>query len=510
MGTLKELRDARLHKLHELQKLGIDPYTQINSRTHTNHQLAEGFKKLEDHDVTMVGRIKSIRTMGGMAFIDVVDESGKLQAYTSKQQLQGDHEHNGLAFAELRLLDPGDFIEAHGKLTKTKVGEISVFATTIRVLTKSLRPLPDEHEGFVNAETRYRQRYVDMIVNPEVKRIQEVRAAVTQEIRTYLDEQGFTEVETPVLQPVYGGASARPFTTEHRKLASTFFLRISDELYLKRAIVAGFERVFEIGKDFRNEGIDRSHNPEFTMAELYWAYATYEDLMELTEKLFARIIKKVHGQMTVVFQGEKLDFTPPYRRVTFRDLVLEHTKVDIDNVTREGLIAEIKQRKIEVDLKSPLPALLDEFYKETTRPNITQPLFLLDYPAEMSPLAKKKPDEPSKVASMQLVAAGMELIKAYNELNDPIDQLERLQAEEKVLKAGHSSEAQPIDYDFIRALEVGMPPTAGWGLGIDRLVLFLMNQPTLKETIMFPTLRPETFDPKEFEVDEDGGKDAPA
>ena len=504
MGTLKELRDARLHKLNELQNLGIDPYTQINHRTHTNQELISGYSKLEDHDVTIVGRVKSIRTMGGVVFIDVVDESGKLQAYIKKQDMTVDHARNSLAFDELRLLDPGDFIEASGKLTKTKAGEISVLAPTVRLLTKSLRPLPDEHDGFVHPEARYRQRYVDMIVNPEAKRIQEVRAVVVQEIRAYLDEQGFTEIETPVLQPVYGGASARPFTTEHRKLASTFFLRISDELYLKRAIVAGFERVFEIGKDFRNEGIDRLHNPEFTMAELYWAYADYEKLMKLTEELFTRIIKKVHGGTTFEFQGQKVNFKAPYRRVSFRDLIKEQTGVDTDTVTRAELLAEITKRKIEINPKAPMKDLLDEFYKETTRPKITQPIFLLDYPAELSPLAKRKADDPSKVGSMQLVVAGMELIKAYNELNDPIDQLARLQIEEKSLNAGHSEEAQPVDYDFIRALEVGMPPTAGWGLGIDRLVLFLMDQPTLKETIMFPTLRPERFDPKEFTVDEPG------
>lgn len=501
MGTLKELRDARLHKLRELQKLGIDPYTQTANRTHTNNELAQRYKQLEEHNVTIVGRVKSIRTMGGVVFIDVVDESGKLQAYVKKQDMKADHRHNALGFDELRLLDPGDFVEASGKLTKTKAGEISVLAPTIRLLTKSLRPLPDEHDGFVHPEARYRQRYVDMLVNPEAKRIQEVRATVTQEIRAYLDGAGFTEVETPILQPVYGGASARPFTTEHRKLASTFFLRISDELYLKRAIVAGFERVFEIGKDFRNEGIDRSHNPEFTMAELYWAYADYEDLMKLTEELFTRIIKKVHGSTSTTFQSEKVDFKPPYRRASFRDLIKEHTGVDIDTIKRDELLAEIKKRKIEINQKAPMKDLLDEFYKETTRPNITQPTFVLDYPAELSPLAKRKADDPSKVGSMQLVVAGMELIKSYNELNDPIDQLERLQTEEKTLKAGHSEEAQPVDYDFIRALEIGMPPTAGWGLGIDRLVLFLMDQPTLKETIMFPTLRPEKFDPKEFTVD---------
>lgn len=501
MGTLKELRDARLHKLHELQKLGIDPYTQSTKRTHANNELIEGYAKFEDSDVAIAGRIKSIRTMGGVVFIDVVDESGKVQAYAKKQEMKADHTNNALGFDELRLLDPGDFVEASGKLTKTKAGEISVLAPTIRLLTKSLRPLPDEHDGFKHPEARYRQRYVDMIINPEVKRIQEARAEVTQEIRAYLDGEGFTEVETPILQPVYGGASARPFTTEHRKLGSTFFLRISDELYLKRAIVAGFERVYEIGKDFRNEGIDRLHNPEFTMAELYWAYADYGNVMELTEELLARVIKKVHGGTKVSYQGETYDFKPPYRRVSFRDLIKEQTGVDTDTVTRDELLAEIKKRKIEINPKAPMKDLLDEFYKETTRPNIKQPIFLLDYPAELSPLAKLRTDEPDKVASMQLVVAGMELVKAYNELNDPVQQLDRLQTEEKNLKAGHSDEAQPVDYDFIRALEIGMPPTAGWGLGIDRLVLFLMDQPTLKETIMFPTLRPEKFDPKEFTVD---------
>jgi lysyl-tRNA synthetase class 2 len=458
------------------------------------------YVKFENKKVRIVGRITSIRLMGGMCFIDVTDESGKIQVFTSKQKIVADFKHNALDFDGLRLLDTGDFVEASGSLTKTKTGEVSVGAEKVRLLTKSLRPIPDSYDGLSDIQTRYRQRYADMLANPEVKKVMETRTKVTQSIREFLVKNNFVEIETPVLQPLYGGASARPFTTLHHKLDSTFYLRISNELYLKRAIVGGFERVFEFSRDFRNEGIDRTHNPEFTMLEFYWAYADYDDLMKLTEKMMEKVVKEVHGSLSFSYQGNKVNFKPPFRRVAFRDLLLKETGVDPDLVTREDLIREIKARKLKIDISDnpPKKDLLDEFYKATCRDTIIQPTFLLDYPSEMIPLAKRKPDDATKVASMQLVTMGTELLKAYNELNDPIDQLERLQVEDKVLQAGESLEAQPVDYDFIRALELGMPPTAGWGMGIDRLVAFLTDQPSVKDTIMFPTLRPEKIDPREF------------
>ena len=508
MANLKELRDERLQKLFALKKAGIDPYPQIGDRTAQNLVLVSEFDTREGSDVKAVGRITSIRLMGGMCFIDTTDESGKIQAVVNKKSLEADSNSNQLDFSQLKLLDNGDFIQTSGKLQKTNAGEVSVFAQNVTLLAKSLRPMPDVHDGFKDVERRYRQRYIDLHINPEVKRHIEMRSKVTEVIRQFLITRGFIELETPVLQPLYGGASARPFTTYHHKLESDLFLRISNELYLKRAVVAGFERVFEFSRDFRNEGIDRSHNPEFTMLELYQAYANYEDLMTMTEAMISEVLEAVHGGLKITYQGEELDFTPPYNRITFRELIRSETGVDIQDISRDDLIGEIKSRKLKIDLKNnpPIKDLLDEFYKETCRPNIKQPTFLLDYPSTMKPLAKKRSDHPEYTASMQLLCMGAELINAYNELNDPIDQLNRLQEEQNVLDRGESEEAHPVDYDYIRALEIGLPPTAGWGMGIDRFVSFLADQPAIKDVILFPTLRPEEIDPNEFIVDLD--KDA--
>ncbi len=498
---MKELRSERLRKLAELRTLGIDPYPASSSRTHTTGEIIEKFDKLQSHTATVAGRIIATRKFGKIAFFVLRDASGEIQLFLKHDAVAPlDAPRGQLGFEHLNLLDPGDFIEAAGAIIKTQTGEISIEVQAIKLLAKSLRPLPDQHDGFQDTETRYRQRYVDMIVNPEVRETMAVRSRIGELSRQFLIKKGFDEIETPVLQPMYGGASARPFTTYHHKLESTLYLRISDELYLKRAIVGGFEKVFEMGKDFRNEGIDRAHNPEFTMLEFYWAYADYEDLMALTEEYLSTVVKNIMGSLTFEYQGQQLDFTPPYRRVTLRDLVLEHSGIDIDTITREALIKEVQTRKLNIDLSSnpPMNDLLDEFYKATARISVTHPVFLLDYPASMLPLAKRKADDAAKAASMQVVVAGVEIIKAYNELNDPIDQLERWQDEQQALDQGVSEVAQPIDYDYIRALEVGMPPTAGWAVGIDRLAAFLTDQASIKDTIMFPTLRPETFGPSEY------------
>lgn len=505
MANIKELREERLRKLAEIKQAGIDPYPQAGSRTDINRVLVESFDTKEGNKVSALGRITSIRLMGGMSFIDVTDESGKIQAVINKKTFNADNTLNQMDFKQLRLLDAGDFVQVNGELGKTQRGEVSVLTTSLVLLSKSLRPLPDMHEGFKDVEKRYRQRYIDLHLNPEVKQHIELRSQVTEVMRQFMISRGFTELETPVLQPLYGGGSARPFTTYHHKLESDLYLRISNELYLKRAIVAGFERVFEFARDFRNESIDRSHNPEFTMLEFYWAYANYEDLMTLTEQMISDVLMATHGQLKITYQGHELDFTPPFERITLRDLIKRETQVDIEAISRDDLIIEIKNRKLAIDLKNdpPLKDLLDEFYKETCRINVVQPIFLLDYPAEMIPLAKRKSETPHLIASMQLVCAGFELIKAYNEVNDPIDQMERMQTEQAVLDSGASEEAQPVDYDFIRALEIGMPPTAGWGMGIDRFVSFLCDQPAIKDVILFPTLRPEEFNTDEFVITKD-------
>jgi lysyl-tRNA synthetase class 2 len=493
MATLKDFRDERLRKLTELQGLGVNPYPADVSRSHKNQAITTDFSTLEGKTVTVVGRVQSIRKFGKIAFIVLKDESGQVQLFWKSGKESADYSRSELLIGNISLLDTGDFLECTGIVIKTQTGEVSVEASSVRLLTKSLRPMPSQNEGFTDQETRYRQRYVDLQVNPSVKEEIIIRSKVTETIRQFLIEKDFIELETPVLQPLYGGASARPFITYHHKLESDLYLRISNELYLKRAIVAGFERVFEFSRDFRNEGIDRSHNPEFTMLEFYWAYADYNNLMTLTEEMIQRVLTTVKGNTTVSYQGHELDFSAPFKRYTFREIILEKTGVDIDSVSNEELLSELRNRKIDVDEKAPRKELLDEFYKETCRKQIVQPIFLLDYPSEMIPLAKKKPENPKYIASVQLVCCGFELLKAYNELNDPIDQLERLTVDQVALEEGVSEEAMNIDIDFIRALEYGMPPTAGWGLGIDRFVSFLVDRPAIKDVILFPTLRPEDY-----------------
>ena len=496
MATLKDFRDERLRKLGELKDLGVNPYPADTHRTHTNKEIIDKFDDLKDTNVTVVGRIVAIRKFGKLAFIVIKDAFGEVQLFMRDEPgLGGVNRSNSelIMPAEIPLLDTGDFVESTGKVIKTQTGEVSIEVSSLRLLTKALRPMPNQRDGFSDIEARYRQRYVDLNINPEIKEEIITRSRVTEMIRQFLIEREFIELETPVLQPLYGGASARPFITYHHKLESDLYMRISNELYLKRAIVGGFERVFEFSRDFRNEGIDRSHNPEFTMLEFYWAYANYDDLMTMTEQMIERILMNLQGNTMVKYQGNELDFTPPFKRYTFREIILEKTSVDIDTITRKELENEIKTRKIDVDLKAPLKDLLDEFYKETCRKQTIQPFYLLDYPAEMIPLAKRKSDNPKYIASVQLVCSGFELLKAYNELNDPVDQLERLTDDQQGLEDGTSEESMNVDIDFIRALEYGMPPTAGWGLGIDRFVSFLVDRPAIKDVILFPTLRPEDY-----------------
>jgi len=496
MPSLTDYRNERIRKLEELKSLGINPFPSKSTRTNKILDITLDYDKFENKIVTLSGRIISIRKFGKLNFLKIRDLSGAIQLVWEKNQdnnIEVKNNNSELTLKNINLLDTGDFIEATGIIFKTKTAEISLKVQKMRILSKSLRPFPLDHEEFNNIESRYRQRYIDLNVNQEVRNDIILRSKVVEIIRQYLIKNEFVEVETPVLQPLYGGASAKPFTTFHNKLESEFYLRISPELYLKRTIVGGFEKVFEFARNFRNEGIDRSHNPEFTMLEFYWAYADYNDLMEFTTKLLHEVLISVFGKTSFEYQGINLDFSK-IRKISFRDLILEKTGVDISNISREELLNEIKIRKIDVNNEAPIKDLLDEFYKETCRREIIQPIYLLDYPTEMIPLAKKKQENPKYIESFQLVCCGFELLKAYSELNDPIDQLERLTEDQKGLEEGTSEESMNVDFDFIKALEYGMPPTSGWGMGIDRLVSFLANKPAIKDVIMFPTLKPEEHD----------------
>ena len=501
MANIKELREERLEKIKEMLELGFKAQVQKANRTHKNNEIISNFDELKGQDVTIVGRVKSVRLMGGINFIDLKDETEAVQTIIKKGELGSDANNNQFDTDQLKYIDSGDYVEVTGNVGESKTGQKSVLASRVRMLSKAIRSLPDPHEGLKNIETRYRQRYVDLHLNPETKKVMDVRIEATRVIRNFLEDKGFVAVETPVLQPIYGGASARPFKTFHHKLDTELYLRIADELYLKRAIMSGYEKVYEFAHDFRNEGIDPAHNPEFTMLEFYWAYASYEDLMELTEQMLEHSCKQVVGSTEITYKDTKLDFKAPLKRQTFFDAIREHSGVDISGFDHEHMLEACKSHNIDIDysINPPIKDLIDEFFKATTRPKLIGPMFLTDYPAVMKPLAKTKEDNPDISASMQLVVSGEEILNAYNELNDPIKQLANWQVEQKTLDAGESDEAQPIDYDYIRALEYGMPPTAGWGMGIDRLVQILTDQASVKDTIMFPTLRQEKFDEQEFD-----------
>lgn len=483
MAAIDELKKVRLQKLEALKKAGVDPYPGKTLRDQTI-KLA---RTMDGKAAAVAGRIVSLRGHGKIMFGDLRDESGKIQVVFKSDKI------SQASFKLLECFDIGDFLTVQGEVGKTEAGEVSIFVRDFQIITKSLRPLPSEWHGLKDMEERYRQRYVDLLVNPTVRDIILLRSRIITFLRNYLDQNGFLEVETPILQPIYGGASAKPFVTHHNALDFDLYLRISDELYLKRLIVAGFEKVYEIGKDFRNEGMDRAHNPEFTMLEFYWAYADYEMLMKLTEEMVSRLLRDVAGSLKITYQGHEYDFTVPWRRITYRDALLEHTGIDINKAdTEEKLLAAIKDKGTELDTSGIVGygELLDVLYKHRARPKLLGPLFLTERPTAFVTLAKRMPGDPRKTASFQLLVAGEEVINAYNELNDPIDQADRWRESEKLAKRG-KGEHEAFDADYIRALEYGMPPTAGWGMGIDRLVAILTDQHTIKDVILFPTLRPE-------------------
>lgn len=484
---------ARLEKLHALKKAGGNPYPERGSRTHYAREALERFDIFEKNSETIVltGRIRTIRKHGGLTFAHLEDESDKMQIAIRRDGV-GDREYEKFHTS----IDMGDFVEVTGTVFKTKLGEKTLEAKKYCLLAKSLLPLPEKFHGLTDVELRYRKRYLDLLANPEVRIIFERRSKIVRAIRNFMDARGFLEVETPILQPLAGGAAARPFKTHHNALDIDLYLRIAPELYLKRLIVGGFEKVYEISRCFRNEGIDRDHNPEFTQLEFYWAYADYEDLMKMTEEMLNEILRQVIGSNILDHEGIKLDFSAPIARRTFRDLLKEYTGIDINHIsTQKDLEKEIKKKKLDIDMSLVygLGDLYDELYKIGVRKHIVQPTFVTDYPVEMIPLAKRKSSDPTKISTVQLVVKGAEIIKAYNELNDPIEQEKRFMEQEAMRSRG-AEEAQQIDRDFIEALKHGMPPTAGLGMGIDRLAALITGSHSVKEVILFPTLKPEQYD----------------
>lgn len=475
--------EVKLQHLADWKKKGQDPYPSLIKRTET---ISEAREK-DGSPVAVAGRIISLRSHGKSTFADLVDESGKMQVYFKFDNLAD-------SYADLELIDTGDFIQAEGEVFTTKMGEITLMIRSFGLICKSLEPLPASWYGLKDTEARFRRRFLDLLVNPKAKETLNIRAKTISFFRRYMEDEGFIELETPILQAIPGGASARPFVTHYNILEHDFYLRIAPELFLKRLIVGGFEKVYEIGRAFRNEGLSHMHNPEFTMFEFYWAYKDYNFLMDFSEKLVCGAVKHIKGQTSLEFQGKSIDFKPPYPRITLRDLIFRDCGIDIDQEKDfETLKSRIEEKNVSISMEGVTnwAKLVDELYKKVSRPNIFDPIFVTDYPAELIPLAKKKSEDPTKVAVFQLVCGGgLEVLKAYNELNDPIDQQERLEEQAKMREEGWE-EGQWLDNNFLDALRVGLPPTAGWGMGIDRFLMLVTDNYSIKEVIPFPTLRPE-------------------
>ncbi len=487
MATIDEIRKTRLKKLEAIQRAGFNAYPEKTKRTHTVSQALKDFNALfrSKKELILVGRIKSLREHGGSTFLNLEDGTGKIQAYFKKDRIG----EKGYKFF-LDNFDIGDFIEIRGILFKTKKGEKTIETADFKILAKGLSPLPEKWHGLQDIEERFRKRYLDLIFNQEVKKRFELRSKIIKEIRDFLGKEGFLEVETPILQPIYGGAKAKPFKTYLNALDLDLYLRISPELYLKRLLVGGFEKVYEISRCFRNEGMDRSHNPDFTMLEFYWAYADHKDLMKLTEKMFETLLKKIFGTTKIKYNGKEINFKTPWQRVEFNQFFKKYTGINLKEINRDALTKKAKELGIPIEKSLDKAGITDEIYKKLCRPKIWQPTFIIHSPLGFFPLAKQLPENPQNLATIQLMVAGWELINAFSELNDPIEQRKRFEEQEKNFKQGHG-EAQRMDEDFIEALEYGMPPAAGFGMGIDRLVALLTDSHSLREVILFPTMRPK-------------------
>ena len=481
---VNSLRQIRVEKLEALQAAGKDPFkiTTADCNIHTDEIVAR-FDELENTDVCICGRMMSRRDMGKANFIDIRDRNGRIQCYVRIDDVGEE------SFADFKKWDIGDIIEVKGFVFRTRRGEISVHAKQIRLLSKSLLPLPEKFHGLTDVDTRYRRRYLDLIMNPEVKDTFYKRSAIIKEIRNFLDAQGFIEVETPVLVPNAGGASARPFETHFNALDEDVKLRISLELYLKRLIVGGMEKVYEIGRVFRNEGVDTRHNPEFTLMELYQAYTDYHGMMDLTENLYRHLAETVVGSTLISYNGVEMDLGKPFERITMVDAVKKYTGVDWKEVkTLEQARALADEHHVEYEQRHGKGDILNLFFEEFVEEHLIQPTFVMDHPIEISPLTKKKPDDPEYVERFEFFMNGWEMANAYSELNDPIDQRERFKAQEIQLAQG-DEEASTTDEDFLTALEYGMPPTGGIGYGIDRMCMLLTDSQAIRDVILFPTMK---------------------
>ena len=491
-SSLKQIIDFRLEKLDKLRESGINPYPYSYSTSHKSEEILKNEKQLEGETVTIAGRLMSLRKMGKASFCHIQDEAGRIQIYVRRDDIGVD------AYQNFKLLDIGDFIGVEGYVFKTKMGETSIHANVVTILSKSIRPIPivkekegEEFDSFADKELRYRNRHLDLIVNHDVKETFIKRAKIISAIRQFLDNDGFIEVETPVLQPLYGGANARPFSTYHNSLDQELYLRIADELYLKRLIIGGIDKVYELAKNFRNEGIDRNHNPEYTSLEFYQAYVDYEYMMDFVEKLIRSAADSI-GDQKVVWGDMKIDLSAAFTRKPIFELLSEAIGVDASKLSENELVKTCDKFKIDTPPKLNYGQLLDLLMSKLVEPNLIQPTFVIDYPKAISPLAKKhRSGNPELVERFELFIGGMEFANAFSELNDPVDQRERFENQDKLGKEG-DEEAHPVDENFLQAVESGMPPTGGVGIGIDRLVMLLTNNRWIKDVILFPTLRDNT------------------
>lgn len=496
---LSEQERIRRQSLTDLRALGIDPYPA--AAFETTHHIAPLLEEFADgKPVKLSGRMMNRRIMGKASFVELMDSTGRTQLYLNRDELCPGEDKTLYNQVFKKLLDYGDFIGIEGETFTTQVGEPSIKVTALTVLSKTLRPLPvvkssdgQVYDSFSDPELRYRMRYVDLVVNEQVKATFQKRSAIVQSMRDFINRHGYLEVDTPVLQPIPGGAAARPFNTHHNALDVPLYLRIANELYLKRLIVGGFEGVYEFSRNFRNEGMDRTHNPEFTVMEIYVAYKDYHWMMKFTENMMAHISQQVNGETELQMGANKIQFAAPYARVTMRDSILKHTGFDIDNKSEDALREACKSLGIDTDASMGKGKLIDEIFGEKCEHHYIQPTFITDYPVEMSPLCKKHRDNPEYTERFELFVNGTEVANAYSELNDPIDQRERFESQMALSEKG-DDEAMFIDQDFIRALEYGMPPTSGMGIGIDRLVMMLTNNESIQEVLLFPQMRPEVFE----------------
>ena len=492
MDEASELIQQRIRKLETLRAKGIDPFPNDFEVTHTTSDLHETFGSRSEEELksaeerlSLAGRIMAIRDFGKASFIHIQDAKGRIQAYLQKSVVGEE------VFKDFKTFDIGDIIGLEGKVFRTKTGELTLLVDALRLLVKSLRPLPEKWHGLTDIEARYRQRYLDLIANPKIKDVFLKRIRAIQRIRDFFNQRGFVEVETPMLHPIPGGATAKPFKTHHNALDMDLYMRVAPELFLKRLVIGGFERIFEINRSFRNEGISTQHNPEFTMLEFYQAYATHEDMMEITEELLSSMVQEIHGKPSLTYQGKEIDFTRPWRRIRFKEAVLEYGKFDPAILGNPSKAIEVaKGLGLELKKGTSHGRVLADLFKEVVEPHLHSPTFITHYPTEVSPLSRRNGKDPTVVDRFELFIAGREIANGFSELNDPIDQRERFVQQLKE-RGDEADFFLRLDEDFLRALEFGMPPTAGEGIGIDRWVMLLTDSPSIRDVIFFPLLRME-------------------